>query len=74
MTYLFYFLSVHSTSCLYIIVKLWEIPEDGLKEMLIEPIVDLVYHQKRVGLIEWHPTASNILVSSSKSILYYSTL
>lgn len=49
-------------------VKLWEIPEDGLKEMLIEPIVDLVYHQKRVGLIEWHPTASNILVSSSADL------
>lgn len=49
---------------IYFLVKIWQIPEDGLKESLNEPIVDLVYHQRRVGLIEWHPTASNILLSS----------
>ncbi|XP_067931451.1 coronin-1B-like isoform X2 [Watersipora subatra] len=45
-------------------VKIWQIPEGGLTETLTEPIVDLIYHQKRVGLIQWHPTASNILASS----------
>ncbi|XP_067934740.1 coronin-1C-like isoform X1 [Watersipora subatra] len=45
-------------------VKIWQIPEEGLKKSLEVPIVDLVYHQRRVGLIEWHPTASNILLSS----------
>lgn len=49
-------------------MKIWQIPEGGLQESLNEPIVDLVYHQRRVGLIEWHPTASNILLSSGKSI------
>lgn len=29
-----------------------------------EPVVDLVYHQRRVGLILWHPTANNILLSA----------
>ena len=48
------------------LVKIWQIPEDGLKESLNTPIVDLVYHQRRVGLIEWHPTASNILISSGR--------
>lgn len=47
-----------------VVVKVWEIPEEGLTSTLTEPIVDLIYHQRRVGLIEWHPTASNILVSS----------
>ena len=50
----------------YFSVKIWQIPEDGLKESLNTPIVDLVYHQRRVGLIEWHPTASNILISSGR--------
>ena len=55
------------TLCFYpLSVKIWQIPEDGLSETLTEPIVDLIYHQKRVGLIQWHPTASNILASSSK--------
>ncbi|KAF6037739.1 hypothetical protein EB796_003946 [Bugula neritina] len=45
-------------------VKIWQIPKNGLRESLNEPIVDLVYHQRRVGLIEWHPTVSNILASS----------
>lgn len=51
-------------SLLLFVVKVWQIPDEGLTESLIEPICDLIYHQKRVGLIEWHPTASNILVSS----------
>lgn len=51
-------------------MKIWQIPEDGLKESLTEPIVDLVYHQRRVGIIEWHPTASNVLASSGKWVGY----
>ena len=54
---------------MHIVVKLWEIPDDGLTENITEPIVDMIYHQKRVGLIEWHPTASNILISSGKLCL-----
>jgi WD40 repeat protein len=45
-------------------VKVWEIPEGGLKETMTEPVVTLVGHQRRVGLVEWHPTAENILFSA----------
>lgn len=44
-------------------VKVWQIPEGGLTENLEEPIADLVAHQRRVGLVVWHPTAQNILLS-----------
>ncbi|XP_062619419.1 coronin-2B-like isoform X5 [Saccostrea cucullata] len=45
-------------------VKLWRIPEDGLKTNLTEWLVDLHGHKRRVGYIEWHPTAENILLSA----------
>nr|XP_022307279.1 coronin-2B-like isoform X2 [Crassostrea virginica] len=45
-------------------VKVWSIPEDGLKTNLSEWIVDLHGHKRRVGYIEWHPTAENILLSA----------
>ncbi|XP_065937452.1 coronin-2B isoform X2 [Magallana gigas] len=45
-------------------VKVWSIPEDGLKSNLSEWIVDLHGHKRRVGYIEWHPTAENILLSA----------
>ncbi|CAH2052601.1 unnamed protein product, partial [Iphiclides podalirius] len=31
---------------------------------LTEPVVDLVYHQRRVGLVLWHPTAQNVLLTA----------
>lgn len=45
-------------------MKIWEIPEGGLKKSLTEPLQDLVAHQRRVGFITWHPTAYGILLSS----------
>ncbi|CAH1800434.1 unnamed protein product [Owenia fusiformis] len=45
-------------------VKIWQIPEGGLVINLDEPIVDLVLHQRRVGLVIWHPTANNVLLSA----------
>jgi len=45
-------------------VKVWQIPEGGLRENLTEPVVNLVAHQRRVGLIVWHPTAQNVLLSA----------
>lgn len=45
-------------------VKVWQIPEGGLSQNLAEPVVDLVAHQRRVGLVVWHPTALNILLSA----------
>ena len=44
-------------------VKVWQIPENGLSRNLDESVVDLVAHQRRVGLVVWHPTAQNILLS-----------
>jgi len=44
-------------------IKVWQIPEGGLTENLQDPVVDLVAHQRRVGLVVWHPTAQNILLS-----------
>ncbi|BFZ04672.1 hypothetical protein BsWGS_07710 [Bradybaena similaris] len=45
-------------------IKVWQIPEDGLKENLTESVVDLMAHQRRVTLLVWHPTAMNVLLST----------
>ncbi|KAH9368899.1 hypothetical protein HPB48_004398 [Haemaphysalis longicornis] len=47
-------------------VKIWYIPEEGLlrNTNLVEPLVDLRGHRRRVGYVEWHPTAENILLSA----------
>src|SRR6218665_3820118 len=47
-------------------VKVWQIPEGGLFRPLDEPVVDLVGHQRRVGLVVWHPTVQNILLSGGR--------
>ncbi len=51
-------------SCLFCQVKLWQIPDSGLKSNLTDWLVDLHGHQRRVAYIEWHPTAENILLSA----------
>jgi hypothetical protein len=35
---------------------------------MTESVVDLVFHQRRVGLVIWHPSAQNILLSAGTSI------
>ncbi|XP_059808953.1 coronin-2B isoform X3 [Hypanus sabinus] len=45
-------------------VRLWEIPEGGLKRNMTEAVLELYGHSRRVGLIEWHPTTNNILFSA----------
>jgi WD40 repeat protein len=42
----------------------WQIGDHGLYENLNDWCVDLHGHQRRVGQIEWHPTAENIMISS----------
>uniref|UniRef100_A0A4W3GAV6 Coronin n=2 Tax=Callorhinchus milii TaxID=7868 RepID=A0A4W3GAV6_CALMI len=44
--------------------QIWEIPEGGLTRSLNEPLITLEGHSKRVGIISWHPTASNILLTA----------
>ncbi|XP_041447608.1 coronin-1B-like [Drosophila obscura] len=46
-------------------VKVWTIPDGGLKMTLKKPTVDLDYHQRRVGLLLWHPTAQNVLLTAA---------
>ncbi|KAM9070552.1 coronin-2B isoform 3-T3 [Sarcophilus harrisii] len=45
-------------------VRIWEIPEGGLKRNMTEAILELYGHSRRVGLVEWHPTTNNILFSA----------
>uniref|UniRef100_A0AAV2KIE4 Coronin n=1 Tax=Knipowitschia caucasica TaxID=637954 RepID=A0AAV2KIE4_KNICA len=46
-------------------VMIWEIPEGGLTSPLTEPVVRLDGHSKRVGILSWHPTAHNVLLSAA---------
>ncbi|KAK2912036.1 hypothetical protein Q8A67_004169 [Cirrhinus molitorella] len=45
-------------------VMVWQIPENGLTAALSEPVVVLEGHSKRVGIVTWHPTARNVLLSA----------
>ncbi|XP_044139072.1 coronin-2B isoform X1 [Bufo gargarizans] len=45
-------------------VRIWDIPDGGLKRNMTEAVLELYGHSRRVGLIEWHPTANNILFSA----------
>lgn len=46
------------------VVKVWQIPDGGLSRTLTEPVADLMFHQRRVGLVLWHPTAQNVLLTA----------
>ncbi|KAM4603976.1 coronin-2A [Polymixia lowei] len=46
-------------------VKVWEIPPHGVLKNLTVPWKELQGHSRRVGLIEWHPTANNVLFSTA---------
>lgn len=45
-------------------VKVWQIPEGGVKSTMTDCVVDLPGHQRGVRLIKWHPSAQNILLSA----------
>jgi coronin-1B/1C/6 len=49
-------------------VKIWGIPEGGLKANINDPLVDLHGHNKKVTLLKFHPTASNVLASASADL------
>jgi len=46
-------------------VKIWGIPEGGLKESLVTPLQTLSGHKRKVGTVQFNPVANNILSSSS---------
>uniref|UniRef100_A0AAY4EIF5 Coronin n=1 Tax=Denticeps clupeoides TaxID=299321 RepID=A0AAY4EIF5_9TELE len=45
-------------------VRIWEIPEGGLRRNMTASALELHGHTRRVGLIEWHPTCSGLLFSA----------
>jgi len=46
-------------------VKIWGIPEGGLKENMSEPLQSLSGHKRKVGTVQFNPVANNILCSTS---------
>jgi len=46
-------------------VKIWSIPEGGLKENMTEPVQTLSGHKRKVGTVQFNPVANNILASTS---------
>ncbi|XP_027141691.1 coronin-7 isoform X1 [Larimichthys crocea] len=46
-------------------IRVWQVPEGGLKETLTEPDLILQGHTEKIYSIKFHPLASGLLVSSS---------
>jgi len=46
-------------------VKIWQIPEGGLKSNMNDPVQTLGGHRRKVGTCDFNPVASNILATSS---------
>ncbi|XP_019327310.1 PREDICTED: coronin-6 [Aptenodytes forsteri] len=42
----------------------WQVPDYVPVRNVTEPVVTLEGHSKRVGIISWHPTARNVLLSA----------
>lgn len=59
-------LATGSQDCL---VKVWNIPEDGLQESLNNPECTFSHKQKRVETVGFHPTAEFLLYSTSYTVL-----
>lgn len=53
------------------IVRVWQIPDGGLVRPLVDPIVELIAHQRRAGLVLWHPSANNVLLSAGADCKIY---
>jgi hypothetical protein len=45
-------------------VKIWRIPEGGLKAEVNDPLVSMDAHGKKVNFVLFHPTASNVLATA----------
>lgn len=45
-------------------IRVWNIPNGGLKEPLRKELVKLVGHERRCLLVSWHPTAEHVLASA----------
>lgn len=49
-------------------LQVWQIPDHSLTRPLSDPVVVLEGHSKRVGIVTWHPTARNILLTAGKQV------
>ncbi|XP_065841761.1 coronin-1A-like [Oscarella lobularis] len=47
------------------VVKLWQIPDEGVTETMTESVADLQAHQRKVTHLNWHPTAEFLLASGA---------
>jgi WD40 repeat protein len=47
------------------LAKIWNIPEGGLTEHMVDAVQTLKGHRRKVGGLEHHPVANNILATSS---------
>ena len=45
--------------------KVWLIPDGGLTDVMRDPAQTLTGHKRKVGTVNWNPTAANVLCSSS---------
>jgi hypothetical protein len=50
-----------SEDCL---VKIWNIPDGGLKEAMTESVQTLGGHKRKVGIVKFNPTSNNVLCSA----------
>jgi hypothetical protein len=46
-------------------VKIWQIPEEGMKAHMKEPSAVLEGHEKKVSFCTWNPTAAGIIASTA---------
>lgn len=44
--------------------QVWQVPDYTPVRNITEPIITLEGHSKRVGILSWHPTARNVLLSA----------
>jgi len=46
--------------------KIWVLPQEGLTQTVNDAQVTLEAHMKKVGLVEFHPTANNVLLTAGQ--------
>lgn len=53
----------------YVRSQIWHIPDGGLTSPMTEAVMTLEGHSKRVGILAWHPSALNILLTAGKGMV-----
>jgi coronin-7 len=50
------------------VVKIWNIPEEGLLESSDTPDFELIGHDDRISIVEFHPLASDVLTTAAMDL------